>query len=263
MSLPHFLIVPISWLVVSLTTYSLPSWSNSAELVNNLPILQTKQIPQAKPDFSGDGRSGRRTGGGSRSACISKEPSLTALSPVNNWGKTVLEHPTFWFYVPYSAQEAPQGEFVLQEEGGKDIYRTKFILPGTPGVVSVRIPPTQLALEVNKWYRWYFKIYCESQQSSAPIFVEGWVHRVELTPALQFQLQQATPREYATYTANLIWYDAINELAKLRLAQRSNTTLDNDWDNLLKSPEIDLAGISREPIVGSVIVETGKMPMPQ
>ncbi|HAX80575.1 MAG TPA: hypothetical protein DCY88_33255 [Cyanobacteria bacterium UBA11372] len=252
MKLPRIPIMPITWVLVNLITYPAPIWANSPGLVNNL--LQTKQTAQEKPDFSGDGRSGRRTGGGSRSPCISKEPPLTALSPINNSGKTVLEHPTFWFYVPYSAQEAPQGEFVLQEEGGKDIYRIGFTLPGKPGFVSVSIPPTQPVLEINKWYRWYFKIYCEPQQSSAPNFVEGWVQRVELTKALQSQLQQATPRKYAAYAANLIWYDAIDDLAKLRLVQPSNTTLDNDWDNLLKSREIDLQGISREPIVGSVIL---------
>ncbi len=248
---------PLIWVLVNLQ-----GMAPSSTIVNNLSPLEIKQTQQAKPDFSGEGRPGRRTGGGSRSPCPVKERSLTALMPVTNWGKTVSSRPTFWFYVPYAAQQVAAGEFVLQEEGGKDIYRTNFTLPETPGFVSVSIEATQPHLEINKWYRWYFKVYCGQDKSSPPIFVEGWVQRVEMTPALQSQLKQATSREYAVYAANFIWYDAINELAKLRLVQRSNTTLDNDWYNLLKSGEIDLEEISREPIVGSVH-RTGKMPIPQ
>ena len=254
---PHLI-----WVLVNLASYPAQGIAPSSTVVRNISPLQIKQTQQDKTDFSGEGRPGRRTGGGSRSPCPVKEPPLTALMPVTNWGKTVSSRPTFWFYVPYSAQQVAAGEFVLQEEGGKDIYRTNFTLPETPGFVSVSIEATQPHLEINKWYRWYFKVYCGQDKSSPPIFVEGWVQRVEMTPALQSQLKQATSREYAVYAANFIWYDAINELAKLRSVERSNTALDNDWYNLLKSAEIDLEEISREPIVGSVH-RTGKMPIPQ
>ncbi|HBB33488.1 MAG TPA: hypothetical protein DDZ80_11255 [Cyanobacteria bacterium UBA8803] len=252
MKLPLLPLMPITWLLVNFITYPTPIWANPPRAVNNLLLLQTKQTPQAKPDFSGDGRSGRRSGGGSRSPCLSKEPPLTALSPVTNWGKTVLEHPTFWFYVPYSAQEAPLGEFILQEEQGKDVYRTRFTLPGTPGFVSITLPPTATALEINKSYRWYFKLYCSEQKSSGCIFVEGWVQRVELTPVLDQQLKATSPQNYLVYADNLIWYDAIANLAKLRLQNPSNSTLEQDWDSLLKLKGIALEQLDQEPLVGSV-----------
>ncbi|WP_264197015.1 DUF928 domain-containing protein [Microseira wollei] len=160
--------------------------------------------------------------------------------------------PTFWFYVPYSAQEAPLGEFILQEEEGKDVYRTSFTLPGNPGFVSVTLPPTATVLEINKSYRWYFKLYCSEQKSSGSIFVEGWVQRVELTPVLEQQLKAASPQEYIVYANNLIWYDAIANLAKLRLQNPSNSTLDREWNNLLQLRGIALEQLNREPFVGSV-----------
>lgn len=251
--LPTLVTCFISWPLVSFTSCPLQVWAQSSRSLDAIPILKTEQTKQGKPDFSGDGRPGRRTGGGSRNPCLIKDPPLTALIPVSNSGKTVAERPTFWFHVPYSAKEAPSGEFVLQEEGGKDVYRTPFTLPGMPGFVSLSIPSTKAPLEVNKWYRWYFKLYCEAEKTSAPIFVEGWVQRVELTPALEKQLKAATPREYTAYASNSIWYDAVSTLAKLRSAAPSNSTLDNDWNNLLKLREIGLEKISQAPIVGNVI----------
>lgn len=257
---PMTLACAITWAVVSFTSYPSQVWAQSSRPINNIPssvrlrLLQPKQAKQEEPDFSGDGRPGRRAGGGSRSPCPSMNTPLTALMPVTNLGKTVAERPTFWFYVPYSRQEASSGEFVLQDEEDKDVYRTPFMLPETPGFVSLSIPPTEAPLEINKSYRWYFKLYCNPQKSS-PVLVEGWVQRVELTPALESQLKAATPPEYIVYATNFIWYDALARLAELRLTKSPNATLD-DWTNLLKWKGVGLEQLNREPMVGSVITSS-------
>lgn len=210
---------------------------------------------QASPDFSGDGRPGDRTGGGSRTPCpIINAPFTTALIPASNLGKTVAERPTFWFYVPYPPQTAPAGEFVLQEEDGSEVYRTAFTLPETPGLVSFSTPLVVEPLKINKLYRWYFKLYCEAQKSSTPVFVEGWVQRVERTPALERQLQSAESRKDVVYAANGIWYDALNSLAQLRLNNPSNSILADDWANLLSTKGVGLEQFSRGSIVGKVIL---------
>jgi len=174
--------------------------------------------------------------------------------PVINLGKTVAERPTFWFYVPYSAQQAPAGEFVLQSEQGNDIYRTPLTLPKTPGFVSFSTPSTAAPLEVNKSYRWYFKLYCEPQKASAPVFVDGWVQRVELTPTLESQLRSAKAGDYAVYATNGIWYDALARLAQLRLTNPANARLDEEWASLLGAKGVGLSQFSKVPIVGSVIL---------
>lgn len=200
------------------------------------PSNQTKPSPQSNqklPDFSAYGRPGRRVGGGSRSPCPAIEPPLTALMPASNWGRTIAERPTFWFYIPYSPQQAPAGEFVLQEEKGNDVYRTSFTLPKTPGFVSFNTPPQAAPLEINQWYRWYFKVYCEPQTSSTPVFVEGWVQRVERTAELDRQLKAAELEDYRIYAVNGLWFDALAHLAELRLSNTSNSKLVNDWANLL------------------------------
>lgn len=247
------LALSVIWVLMNLASHPLPGMAQSATLVNPISSLLIKQNQEENTDFSGEGRPGHRTGGGSRSSCPDQDIPLTALIPVTNWAKTVSAHPTLWFYIPYSAEQVPVGEFVLQEEDGNDIYRTGFRLPQTPGFISVSLEPKQPPLKINQWYRWYFKLYCGQDESSPPIFVEGWVQRVELTPALEHHLQQAKSREYTVYAENLIWYDAIDNLAKLRLIHPSNDTFNQDWNNLFKLAEFDLEQIPEAPIVGSII----------
>lgn len=216
---------------------------------------QTKPPPQPNqklPDFSAYGRPGRRVGGGSRSPCPTIAPPLTALMPMTNWGRTIAERPTFWFYVPYSPQQAPAGEFVLQEEKGNDVYRTAFTLPKTPGFVSFNTPPQTAPLEINKWYHWYFKVYCEPQ-TSTPVFVEGWVQRVERTPELDRQLKAAKLPDYTIYANNGVWFDALARLAQLRLSNTSNAKLVDDWANLLGARGVNLEQLRQEPIIGQVM----------
>lgn len=249
--LPTLVVCAVS--SIAITTYMSPlNAQPSSGRVGAFPLPLSNQ---ASPDFSGDGRPGDRTGGGSRTPCPRiNAPFTTALIPMNNLGKTVAERPTFWFYVPYSPQAASAGEFVLQEENGNEVYRTAFTLPATPGFVSFSTPLAVEPLKVNKSYRWYFKLYCEEQISSTPVFVEGWVQRVERTPALERQLLAAESREDIVYAANGIWYDALNYLAQLRLNNPSNSMLADEWTNLLNAKGVGLAEFSPVPIVGEVIL---------
>lgn len=264
-----------TWGLISfITYYSLPVWAQSSRLVNNkiqqpLAPLQFVEQDYSNTDFSGEGRSGDREGGaGRRGNCPVTEFPLTALMPISNWGKTVAEHPTFWFYVPYTPEQAPIGEFVLQEDEGrkdesrkdedrKDIYRVPFTLPQTPGFVSFSVPPTQNPLEVGKSYRWYFNLYCDRYQSTSPDFVQGWVQREALTPALDEQFKAAKPRQDRIYVDNLIWFDAIAHLANLRLSNSTDTSLNRDWNKLLGAKGVDLKLPSQAPMAGSVTLSSG------
>lgn len=249
----------ITLAVVSCTSYSSLLWAQPAKPTNSIPDSRQvrwrspPQPQQQEPDFSGDGRPGRRAGGGSRSPCPSKDIPLNALIPVTNSGKTVAAHPTFWVYVPYSPQEVNAGEFVLQDENYNDVYRTPVTLPKTPGLVSLNIPPREQPLEINKWYFWSFKIYCQPQKLSAPVFVEGWVQRIAPTPELERQLKATATRDYFVYANNGIWYDAIARLAELRRDRPPNAMRDRDWTQLLSLRGIGLERLNQKPIIGSAI----------
>lgn len=224
----------IIWTIVPL----LFSPSLSAFLRLRLPISPTPQNT-TEPDFSGAGRPGRQTSGESRSNCPATDTRLTALMPVSNWGTTTAARPTFWFYVPYTPQQAPVGEFVLQNESRQDVARIPFILPNTPGFMSFALPSSQAPLTVDKWYRWYFKLYCDRQKSSSPIFVQGWVQRITLNPELEERLEKSN-RKDLVYRDRQIWYDAIAHLANLRLANPSDLKLEEDWNRLLKAKGVEL-----------------------
>jgi hypothetical protein len=139
------------------------------------------------------------------------------------------------------------GEFVLQDEARQDIYRIPFTLPKTPGFISFSLPAERSPLAINQWYRWYFKLYCDRQQSSSPIFVQGWVQRVALTPELENQVQ-----EDIIYAARQVWYDAIAHLARRRLANPTDTQVENDWNRLLKAKGVNIELPNSEPIIGHV-----------
>jgi Domain of Unknown Function (DUF928) len=229
----------------SYTSYPLTLIAKSQQ-----PTSSANQPPQ---DGSSRGRPTQRGGAGSRGNCPSVEVPLIALIPEKTVGLVVEANPTFWVFVPYQLKDAPSGEFVLQDEANNDIYRASFTLPEIPGIVSFSLP-SAVPLEVNKTYQWYFKVYC-NQQKFDSVFVRGWVQRIALNSKLERQLKTAITigDRIQLYTQNGIWYSALTELAKLRLAEPKNAPLDNEWASLLRN--IELENLSQKPLVGEVKIK--------
>jgi hypothetical protein len=219
---------------------------------------------QTDPSDQGAPRGGTRRPAGTRGGCPQVDIPLTALVPISKptsaqsqssnalktasdskLGLTVAEHPSFWFYVPYSFTPSRRIEFVLQDEQGNDVYQTSFTESGiSPGVIGFQLPSTVPALEVNKVYRWYFLVYCKPEE---PIFVEGLVQRVALNSSMRNQLAQAKPDEkVALYAKADMWYEAVASLAELRRQNPSDIILKDEWVKLLKSMNLD--AIAQEPI---------------
>ena len=198
-------------------------------------------------------------GTGSRGDCLYKPslPPLKSLAGKDHLKLTASDRPTFWVYLPYTQAEAPYGEFSLQN-GDNEIYRTRFQLPAQPGIVSVSLPSTVVPLEVGKQYRWYFDINCSTSASSddfsTPACLTGMVERVAFSANFLRELKTASKpfNRIATYAKQGIWYDALTELAQLRLQQPDNPTLKQAWNKLLSDRHVNLEEISSEPILGSV-----------
>ncbi|WP_421654746.1 DUF928 domain-containing protein [Leptothermofonsia sp. ETS-13] len=205
---------------------------------------------------------GRYRGGASRGSCPQVELPLTALVPfeqklafkeqgepiINVWGLTVSEHPTFWFYVPYENGSTYLAEFVLQDEDEVDVYRSAIALSDRSGIVSVQMPSTAPALELNKPYHWFFKIYCNQNKKDAPIFVEGMVQRVSLGNADTQQIEPIDSLAKADFYAQKgIWYDTVTTLANLRYSKPTDPTLTANWTSLLQS--IGLKDVALAPLI--------------
>lgn len=158
---------------------------------------------------------------------------------------TITGYPTFWFYVPYSSKAVINGLFSLEDADGNRIYKLEFKLPESPGIVSVQFPKEEKPLEVNKTYRWYFRLYCASQESSEPnsVYHTGLVQRVA-KEKLDAQLQVTKiENRAAIYIANQLWYD-MPDLAQIR-------SRPNDWMNILKAMKLEQ--LKEEKITGSVL----------
>jgi len=242
-------VIPL--VLVSLTSSSFPVWAQLTQ-VNRTPI------DSARPKFPDNGApTGRRKGGTSRDGCSPLNTPLTALVPgeeIADESKsfltfTISEYPTFWVYVPQLPTNAQFGEFLLQDENDKNIYRSSLSLPGKASVIGINLPQNpQYTLKTNKNYQWYFKVFCgDPQKTSEYFYVKAWVQRVPLTSKLQTQLKTAQSGEYTTYALNQLWQDALTNLAVLRRTNPNSRILIQDWTLLLKA--VGLEEFAAAPIV--------------
>jgi Domain of Unknown Function (DUF928) len=220
------------------------------------------------PDLTGRGRPGDRSGGASRGGCKANAnpKDLVALIPDTNLnpsvGLTVDEYPTFWFNVPYPANDFHAIEFELLErlDGQENlpadqqefhtVYKTQLAtaLP-LPGIISFRLPQTATPLEAKTTYKWFVKVYCQAPDPEDPdtpiVWMGGSIIRTTSSPELESELSAATSdRDRAlVYARYGIWYNALTEIGNLRRAGSATA----DWEKLLS--DIGLNGIADKPII--------------
>ncbi|MEM8719696.1 MAG: DUF928 domain-containing protein [Cyanobacteria bacterium P01_G01_bin.39] len=209
-------------------------------------ILAKKQTPKKQEqrdalDFSGTGRPGQQTAGESRGSCANAS-NFQALVPVSRTGKTVLKRPRFWVYFPEALTQKSQVEFVVQNEAREDVWRSRSQLDQEPGYKSFTLPNTAAPLEVGQWYRWYVKIYCDSQVASAQ-YVQGWVSRIALNSQLHLELIDNPQGHHLIYGNHRIWYDAIDQLLSDYQNNPLNLSLEQDWQNLIGARGVELQGL--------------------
>lgn len=205
---------------------------------------------RTKPGGTGQGVLGKGD-------CPATELLLTALVPKTDQGvqgQTISERPTFWFYVPYTTAANFSARFSLQDEKGQMIYTTTRSLPASPGVVSIRLPLTAPALQVDQVYRWALQLEC----SRPELTVWGWVQRLELPTGTRTKIGAlSTQQQAAFYQSNGLWLDALTVLGEARQTNPQNAAIANAWMSLITGAKLDLTPqnqakleeIARQPIV--------------
>lgn len=217
-----------------------------------------------KPKFPDRGiPTGRRRGGTSRSECPAVDKFLTAIVPGKETIKTahsspsssselglqstfsnsesfltrtLQKYPNFWLHIPQATASSGRGEFVIQDEQDRDIYRTFFDLPSKSGIVDIKLPEQAQPLKVGRKYHWYVKVFCSDEQEQGEyIFVDAWIERVAATPKLERQLSQQNESSYQIYIENDLWHDAIDSLAKIRQVSPHNSLKKKRWNQLLSN----------------------------
>ena len=201
-----------------------------------------RQEEQKPLDFSDTGRPGQQTAGESRGGCPNLNEKIKAVVPVSHTGKTVAGHPKFWVYFPYSSPQISHVEFILQNENREDIWRTQLDPDESIGYKNFSLPKTEPALKIGQWYRWYLKVYCQSNVASAQ-YVQSWVKRVPLDSKLYLELEKQSQSPYKTYSSYGIWYDSVDRLLSEYQSDPSNLALEKDWQNLIRAKGVELQSL--------------------
>jgi len=221
------------------------------------------------PPTQNVGAPARTIGGGQRGTCfpesdnegkitvpnIKGEIRLTPLTPSNNLVTTISANPSLFLYVPKT--EAKSAEFKLAEiievKPGQnqesiriqyqEVYRTFYALDGTPGVVKLNLPPT-VSLEIGKKYHWSLRMVCNLDKlpdKSQDQIAEGWIQRTELTLGQKTQLAAAKEplKQAEIYAQAKIWQESLNILAQLRAQRPNDSRVNQEWQELLNSVELD------------------------
>jgi hypothetical protein len=165
----------------------------------------------------------------------SLDQQLTPLLPPTKFGLTISSTPELFAYIPKT--NAIAVEFTLENAQGKGVARKRLELTNTPSIVKAQFEDT--SLEVGKDYKWLISVICETGDPE-DVFVEGIIRRINPTQPLLKKLQQASAIEKVyTYAELGIWYEAIAELANLRISQPDSKSLQTNWSNLLKSSSLE------------------------
>ncbi|NEQ65439.1 MAG: DUF928 domain-containing protein [Symploca sp. SIO2D2] len=198
------------------------------------------------------GQPNETAGGATRGQCSLQQQnsnkSLTLLTPATQEGLTIAERPTFFFYVPQVS--AQQAEFTLVSQDEEYAYQTNISFDSKGGVFKFQLPAEAPPLEVGKNYQWSVALICNQQERTEDIVVQGQIQRTEANPNLVAQLKSATPfQRAALYGKAGIWYDTVEALAELQLAEPNNSKLVTAWKQLLRSEYVKLDDIAQAPIL--------------
>ncbi|BAY29255.1 hypothetical protein NIES2107_10960 [Nostoc carneum NIES-2107] len=246
--------------LVSWTSYSMNSLAWAQTEVSNNQVSATKiNLTSMEKDPPRRGTPPGKEGTGSRGDCIHQQdkPPLTHIVGGNQSQFSVQDYPTIWVYLPYIAPEVTNAEFSLQD-GDTEVYRARLNLPSKAGIIGITLPATITALKVDKKYRWYFDVNCSpnisSDNSSTHDSITGVIQKKLISVELERDLKTAkTPLDKIfVYAKHDIWYEAITELAQLRLNEPNNASFKKAWIEFLNTKIFSLGNISQEPIIEKI-----------
>lgn len=206
----------------------------TAQALPNLPV-------QINPNalHSLDQYRGRR-----RAICATDDVPLTALAYATadetTGSLTTQAQPTLWFYLPTELSEAA---ITIRSTNNQLLYEGRLVGDTEgEGIVSVPLP---VELAMGEAYQWVLTFEC---QDSEQVTVDGWVSRGAIASARRATFEVVGDRNRAALYANAgFLQDALSELATLRLADKENEELAQDWVSFLS--DLGLADLTAAPLL--------------
>ncbi|NES83999.1 MAG: DUF928 domain-containing protein [Moorea sp. SIO2B7] len=212
-----------------------------------------------------------------------------------NLSYTVSSAPTVFFYIPEINKKATNhlkeaefvtAELVLKDKDKNKLHKTKVKLPNQSGIVSLTLSedPAFPNLEVGKSYQWDLTIICTPTDWKSNPKVGGWIHRLDPNSSLAPQYQASsdnidnvnvddlepgyiiadelkiteTDDHPSVYAEANIWYDTLSSLARLIKANPDDSSIKEDWQNLLT--DVGHEAIASKRLVGdATIIESKRL----
>lgn len=237
------MLLPSLILSLSLTV----GWSDSGPRLHAPQPVQKIARKRPKPPVRLPPNRARPGGGlnATQQSCRNLGPALTALVPAPNPVLTTTGRPTLLFYVGDTAIDVRRAHFSIFTHDDKTrVYATDVTLSPQPGIISIQLPANAVLPE-GQPYHWYFKIYCQnSKRTVADLDVDGWIHRVALTPDRQQAIAAGHPD---------IWYDALASVAQQLQSKPQDPLLQARWRDLLQA--IDQVHLATQPFNAMIAAE--------
>ena len=151
----------------------------------------------------------RLISGGSRGCNQPGNASLTLLVPPSHLPLTISRHPTFLFYLDNLPSRSLL--FSLVEPGMiEPIWETKLTLT-QPGLVTLKLPPDSLGLEIGQEYYWTVAILCNEKRPSQNAYARAAIKRISPPAKIANQIvSEPDNGDKAQIYAQLgLWYDAL------------------------------------------------------
>ena len=224
------------WAILALCLVALlliPLPGNTEEKKGNNRLPSAPDTGSPKEDFSAGGTRDNR---GKDTVCGVEPEQIAYLLGNRNREFTLSAHPTFWFHIPQNIDREAQIKFVVTElETNKKIY-DRAIAPSLQStLIGIDLPkekPYSLSPETN--YAWSLEVDCAKANSESEIVLSGWVTRLSSQSELENQLATTPETEkHTVYLKHNFLYDALTELAQLRIAKPNDIEIETSWNQLL------------------------------
>jgi hypothetical protein len=199
---------------------------------NRLPPAPDTGSPEE--DFAAGG-----TRGGNQPrniVCGQNTQNIVYLLGNKNREFTASAYPSFWFHIPQNINGINKMKFVVTELAtGKKIYDRVLPKPQKSGIIGVNLPQThKYALSPKTNYTWSLEVDCGGGKPGSEIALTGWLSRLPLNSKQQAQLAHTAESEkYKVYLQHNLLYDALTDLAELRMAKPNNYKTETAWTDLL------------------------------